>query len=78
MVTVECQAAYANHHLADDGGDGDVALPGEEAGVVVGHVEQRRVIEAHAADGRAGMRDDDDLTKPGFSTMTSLPWGRSR
>ena len=30
---------------------------------MVGHVEQRRVIEAHAADGRAGMRDDDDLTQ---------------
>jgi len=63
VVTVECQAAYANHHLADDGGDGDLALPGEEAGVMVGHVEQRRVIEAHATDGRAGMRDHDDLTQ---------------
>ena len=30
---------------------------------MVGHVEQRRVIEAHATDGRARLRDDDDLTQ---------------
>ena len=42
-----------DHYLADDGGDGDLTLPGEEAGAMVGHVEQRRVIEARAADGRA-------------------------
>jgi hypothetical protein len=29
---------------------------------MVGHVDQRRVIEARAADGRARLRDDDDLT----------------
>jgi hypothetical protein len=38
-------------------------FPASKAGVMVGHVNQRLVIEAHAADGRAGLRDDDDLTQ---------------
>ena len=72
MVTVECKAEYANHHLADDGGDGDLALPSEEAGVMVGLVEQGRVIEARAADGRARLRDDDDLTQARLQHTVTL------
>ena len=38
-VAAEWYRRAIDHYLADDGGDGDLALPGEEAGVMVGHVD---------------------------------------
>ena len=40
---------------------------------MVGHVEQRRVIEAHAADSRAGLRDDEAQKFAGMDASSVGP-----